>query len=50
MKDTIKNEFNAHLKNATSLHAITDVSILTLIGNDFGHEYVFSRQVEAFAN
>jgi D-sedoheptulose 7-phosphate isomerase len=107
MKDTIQNEFNAHIKTATSLHTITDLvakssqlciqclksggkillmgnggsaadaqhiaaelvgrykvdrkgllaialttdtSILTSIGNDFGYEYIFSRQVEALAN
>lgn len=107
MKNTIQNEFNAHIKTATSLHDITDVvaksaqlcinclksggkillmgnggsaadaqhiaaelvgrykvdrkgllaialntdtSIITSIGNDFGYEYIFSRQVEALAN
>jgi D-sedoheptulose 7-phosphate isomerase len=28
----------------------TDTSILTSIGNDFGYEHVFDRQVEALAN
>ncbi len=28
----------------------TDTSALTAIGNDFGFEYIFSRQVEALAN
>jgi len=28
----------------------TDTSALTAIGNDYGYEYVFSRQVEALAN
>jgi len=107
MKDTIQNEFNEHIKTATSLHKITDKvahsaklcidclkgggkillfgnggsaadaqhiaaelvgrykvdrkglaalalttdsSILTSIGNDFGYEHIFSRQVEALAN
>lgn len=27
----------------------TNVSLLTAVANDFGYEYVFSRQVEAFA-
>jgi len=28
----------------------TDTSALTAIGNDFGYEFVFSRQIEALAN
>jgi D-sedoheptulose 7-phosphate isomerase len=35
------------------LHSIalsTNTSILTAIGNDYGYDYVFSRQVEAIAN
>jgi len=28
----------------------TDTSILTSVGNDYGYEYIFSRQVEALAN
>jgi D-sedoheptulose 7-phosphate isomerase len=28
----------------------TDTSTLTSIGNDFGYDYIFSRQVEALAN
>jgi len=41
------------LKNRKALPAIaltTDTSILTAIGNDFGYEEVFSRQLEALAN
>jgi D-sedoheptulose 7-phosphate isomerase len=41
------------LKNRKALPAIaltTDTSILTAIGNDFGYEQVFSRQIEALAN
>ncbi|MBO7432075.1 MAG: SIS domain-containing protein [Elusimicrobia bacterium] len=40
-------------KNRNALPAIAlteNISSLTAIGNDFGYEYVFSRQVEAFAN
>lgn len=40
------------LKNRKPLPAIaltTDTSILTAIGNDFGYEKVFSRQIEALA-
>jgi D-sedoheptulose 7-phosphate isomerase len=28
----------------------TDTSILTAIGNDYGYEYLFARQIEALAN
>lgn len=28
----------------------TDTSILTAIGNDYGYDYVFARQIEALAN
>lgn len=40
------------LKNRKPLPAIaltTDTSILTAVGNDFGYEEVFSRQIEALA-
>jgi D-sedoheptulose 7-phosphate isomerase len=107
MKNTIKNEFNAHIQAANSLHDLTntvsesaqicincfkndgkilifgnggsaadaqhiaaemvgrykverrglpaialttDTSALTSIGNDYGYDYVFARQVEALAN
>jgi D-sedoheptulose 7-phosphate isomerase len=39
-------------KNRAALAAITlneNISSLTAIGNDFGYEYSFSRQLEAFA-
>jgi|TARA_B110000483_G_scaffold159996_1_gene189788 D-sedoheptulose 7-phosphate isomerase len=42
-----------YLKNRQAFRAIaltTDTSALTAIGNDFGYEYIFSRQVEALAN
>jgi D-sedoheptulose 7-phosphate isomerase len=41
------------LRERRALPAIaltTDTSILTAVGNDFGFEQVFSRQVEALAN
>jgi len=40
-------------KNRKALAAIaltTDTSILTAIGNDFGFDQIFSRQIEALAN
>ena len=42
-----------YLKNRQALPAIaltTDTSALTAIGNDFGYDHIFSRQVEALAN
>jgi D-sedoheptulose 7-phosphate isomerase len=42
-----------YLKERKALPAIaltTNSSILTAIANDYGYEYVFSRQVEALAN
>ena len=41
-----------YMKNRRALPAIaltTDTSLLTATGNDFGFDYVFSRQVEALA-
>lgn len=41
------------MKNRKALPAIaltTDTSILTAVGNDYGFEYVFSRQVDALCN
>ncbi len=44
-------EFISRLtKDRPALHAValtTDSSILTAVGNDYGYEYVFSRQIEA---
>jgi D-sedoheptulose 7-phosphate isomerase len=37
-------------KGLSSIALTTDSSILTAIGNDYGYESVFSRQVEAIAN
>lgn len=39
-------------KNRSAISAIslnTDTSVLTAIGNDFGFDYIFSRQIEAIA-
>ena len=41
------------LYNRKALNAIaltTNSSILTAVGNDFSHEYVFARQIEAYGN
>lgn len=42
-----------YMKNRAALSAIaltTDASILTAVGNDFGFEEIFARQVEALGN
>jgi len=48
----IAAEFVGRFKKDSALPAIaltTDTSVLTSIGNDYGFEYIFSRQVEALA-
>jgi D-sedoheptulose 7-phosphate isomerase len=42
--------FKLTRKGLPALALTTDTSVLTSIGNDFGYENVFSRQVEALAN
>ncbi|MBO7611637.1 MAG: SIS domain-containing protein [Elusimicrobia bacterium] len=42
--------FEKNRKALPSIALTENISSLTAIGNDFGYEYVFSRQVEAFAN
>jgi len=42
--------FEKSRKGLPSIALTTDTSILTSIGNDFGFEFLFSRQVEAIAN
>ena len=40
-------------KDRPALNAIaltTNTSILTAVGNDYSHEYIFARQVEAYGN
>jgi len=37
-------------KGLASIALTTDTSILTAVGNDYGYDAVFSRQVEALAN
>jgi D-sedoheptulose 7-phosphate isomerase len=39
--------FRRERKGLASIALTTDSSILTSIGNDFGYDYVFARQVEA---
>jgi|688.fasta_scaffold243654_2 D-sedoheptulose 7-phosphate isomerase len=42
--------FEIDRKPLKSIALTTDTSILTAIGNDFGYEQVFSRQIEAVVN
>ena len=42
--------FEKNRKALPSIALTENISSLTAIGNNFGYEYVFSRQVEAFAN
>lgn len=42
--------FKLNRKGLPALALTTDSSVLTSIGNDFGYENVFSRQVEALAS
>lgn len=37
-------------KGLAAIALSTDTSTLTAIGNDYGYEYIFSRQIEALAN
>ena len=39
--------FKHNRRALASISLTTDTSILTAVGNDFGYDYVFSRQVEA---
>ena len=41
--------FKTNRKALAALALTTDTSTLTAIGNDFGFEYLFSRQIEALA-
>lgn len=42
--------FQGQRKSLPAIALSTDSSILTAIGNDYGFEYVFSRQLEALGN
>ena len=45
---TSKYRFNRKAINSVAL--TTDTSAITSIGNDFGYEYIFSRQIDAIGN
>ena len=42
--------FSKERRALPAIALTTDTSILTSVGNDYGYEYIFSRQVEALAN
>tara|TARA_B100000795_G_C22643162_1_gene377302 strand:+ start:92 stop:658 length:567 start_codon:yes stop_codon:yes gene_type:complete len=42
--------YKTNRKGLPAIALTTDTSILTSIANDYGYEFVFSRQVEALAN
>ena len=42
--------FHFHRPGLPSIALTTDSSIITAIGNDYGYDYLFSRQVEAMGN
>jgi D-sedoheptulose 7-phosphate isomerase len=43
------SRFNFDRPGLAAIALTTDTSILTAIGNDYGYDYVFARQVEALA-
>ena len=45
---TVRYKYNRRALSAISL--ATDTSAITAIGNDFGFQYIFSRQIEAIGN
>ena len=45
----LSGRFKKERKALAGIALTTDTSALTAIGNDYGYEYVFSRQVEAIA-
>ena len=42
--------FTRERKSLAAIALTTDTSAITAIGNDYGYEYVFSRQIEGIAN
>lgn len=50
MAAEIVGRFVKERKGLPSIALTTDTSILTAVGNDYGYEHVFSRQVEALCN
>ncbi|WP_024789616.1 D-sedoheptulose 7-phosphate isomerase [Lebetimonas sp. JH292] len=46
----LSGRFKKERKALAGIALTTDTSALSAIGNDYGYEFVFSRQVEALAN
>src|SRR5687768_16257481 len=46
----IVGRFKKERKGMPAIALTTDTSILTSVGNDYGYEYIFSRQVEALCS
>ena len=44
------SRYKTERKALGAIALTTDTSILTAIGNDYGYDFVFSRQIEALAN
>ncbi len=42
--------FRLERKSLPAISLTADISSLTAIGNDYGYEYIFSRQIEGLAN
>ncbi len=46
----IVGRFNKERKGLAAIALTTDTSILTSVGNDYGYEHIFARQVEGLCN
>jgi D-sedoheptulose 7-phosphate isomerase len=46
----IVGRFSQERRGLPAIALTTDTSVLTSVGNDYGYEYIFSRQIEALAN
>ena len=46
----IVGRFKKERKGMPAIALTTDTSILTSVGNDYGYDYIFARQVEALCN
>ena len=43
----IVGRFNKERRGLAAIALTTDTSIITSVGNDFGYDYIFARQIEA---
>ena len=44
------SKFNKDRPALNAISLTTNTSILTAVGNDYSHEYIFARQIEAYGN